>query len=306
MLGQGTSMSTNLTENAQPDQTSVPLRRLTQEELESFREDYRELEKEIQSFFRVYYLSGLILVAAWLTGPQSRPLLELAVGNGGYNIYAPIAIASLNMISSTFLIYKSISIHEISQFMTYMSKTDSAFNYWETWRRNHQGAEYYARFVYGPLLILVPLFLSGAILYATYHVLYTPPETLIERIRESQPPDVPTSAIPAVSITAGQQQELDSKVSDTRKVYAQRIKPVLDRARLWFWIIGILHLVPFVWLVYLNTVITARGWEHVRKAQDTKSLFRDLRPSLALFSLKKFKSVLRRTRSKPQSKDHEE
>lgn len=288
-------MSTNPSENDHPSQSSTHLRKLTQEELESFREDYRELEKEIQSFFRVYYLSGLILVAAWLTGPQSRPLLELAIGNGGYNIYAPIAIAGLNMISSTFLIYKSISIHEISQFMAYMGNTDSAFNYWENWRRNHRSAEYYARFVYGPLLILVPLFLSGALLYATYHVLYTPPQALVERVKVSQPPDAPSSATQVTSAPT-EQQELERRAGDARKAYAQLISPVLDRAKLWFWAIVTLHLVPFAWLVYLNTIVTARGWNVVRAGQNTKSLFRDLSPTLSLFSLEQLRLVLRKMR----------
>ena len=56
------------------------MRLLTKEEQDSFREDFRETEKEIQKYIGVY-LSGLILVTGWIVGPQSKPVLEIALGN---------------------------------------------------------------------------------------------------------------------------------------------------------------------------------------------------------------------------------
>ena len=104
--------------NQEINTITTPL--LTIEELKSFREDHRELDKEIQNFFRVYYISGLILLAAWFASPQSKPFIELAIGNGGYNIYTLLAIAGLNIVSITILPYKGILIHDIAQFMSYM------------------------------------------------------------------------------------------------------------------------------------------------------------------------------------------
>lgn len=247
---------------------------LTEEELSTFREDYRELEKEIQSFFRTYYLSGLILVAAWLTGPQSKPLLELALGNGGYNIYAPIGIALLNLVATISLIYKSISIHEVTQFAALFSKTDSSINYWEGWRRSSHNYAKFVRPFYSPLLFIVPILLSCLILIPTGRILYTPPLELIRQIKDFQVPS--TSIGPALSTSVPNSEssspadktsveapvELEKRLEDERVTYATRLAQVFRWAIVWFWIIVGLHIVP-AGLAFFNAIIVPRRWKRL-------------------------------------------
>jgi hypothetical protein len=238
-----------------PNNTVDQFRWLTEGELDSFREDYRELEKEIQSFFRAYYISGLILVAAWLTGPQSKPLLELALGNGGYNIYAPIGIALLNIVSTISLIYKSISIHEVAQFAARYSKPDSAANYWERWRRSSENYAKFTRPFYSPLLFMVPFGLSCLILIPTGKILYRQPRELLNEIKNyqvpasiadpstrSQPTQVAVNNLPntqAESDLSVQERERTARqvVEDAREAYATQIERVFWWAWGWFWII---------------------------------------------------------------------
>ncbi|HJS82853.1 MAG TPA: hypothetical protein VJ742_08490, partial [Nitrososphaera sp.] len=115
------------------------MRYLTDRELETFRRDYQDKEREIQRYIAIY-LSGLVLVTGWIIGPQSRPLLVMALGNSGYNLYAFLIFVVLNIVFTNFLIYKSIIIHEITQFMTVVAKPDSGFVYWDSWRRSPQSA----------------------------------------------------------------------------------------------------------------------------------------------------------------------
>src|SRR4051812_47477564 len=105
-------------------------RQFNDKELETFRRDFQDKEREIQRYIGVY-LSGLVLFTGWIVGPQSRPLLAMALGNGGYNIYAFLIFVVLNIVFTNFLIYKSIIIHVITQFMTVVAKDDSSFLSWD-------------------------------------------------------------------------------------------------------------------------------------------------------------------------------
>jgi len=302
-------MSSRQNEDTSLGRESIPLRLLTQEELESFREDYRELEKEIQNFFRVYYLSGLILVAAWLTGSQTKPFLEILIGNGGFNIYAPIAVASLNMVSTTFLLYKGIMIHDIAQFMSFLSSSDSAYNYWENWRRNRRGAEYYARRFYAPLLVVVPLLLSGFILYTTYNVLYVDSHTLITRIQQSQPfpPAANLGESQGSKATDSHLESFESfynkrkafeeqKTLEERTLYVQRIRPVLEVAKTWFILVSLLHIIPLIFIV-LSTVVTEKQWAHIRSVKGGEARFKGLNGRSLLFRLALIRKRLKRRKN---------
>ena len=54
----------------------------------------------------------------------------MILGNEGYNLYALLLLVVLNIIFINFLIYKSLIVHEITQFISYLSKPESGFNYW--------------------------------------------------------------------------------------------------------------------------------------------------------------------------------
>jgi hypothetical protein len=160
------------------NKTTSPLpkinRPLSEAEAVAFREDLRAADQEVQSYFRVYYIIGLIGVAAWLASPEVKPLKDFVIGNGGYNIYVPIVIAFLNSVSTTYLLHKSIEIHEIAQFISYASEPKSGFLEWERWRRSENSATRWSRRMYAPFLTAVPLFASSILLYMCWRIVHAP------------------------------------------------------------------------------------------------------------------------------------
>jgi hypothetical protein len=213
-------------------------RPLSEAELAAFKEDLREADKEVQGYFRIYYIIGLIAVAAWIISPETKPLSELVVGNGGYNIYAPLAVSFLNSVSMTYLLYKSVEIHEIAQFMSYASPDDSGFVGWETWRRSTISATRWPRLLYTPFLTLVPLAVSASLLYASCRILNTP----INQLTPVQPP----SQLSAAQI--------------------QNINSVFSTAWIAFYIIAGLHVIPVI-LIYFNVFSVPRRWSVVWSAR---------------------------------------
>lgn len=261
---------------------NVEMRWLSDDELITFRKDYRELENEVQNFFRAYYLSGLILVAAWLIG-QSKPLLELSIGNGGYNIYAILGIALLNMIATTYLLHKSIVIHEISQFITYLSKPDSVFNYWESWRRSRQNYGRRASRPYYFLITILPFSVSFLILSHVCYVLSTDPQILLSKIKEHQIPQVSVINNPSKSVEYESMPDLERKklsaieerLKQEQSEYVCRVKPVLTYAWILFIIVCVAHGIP-VLLVLINSYKQKKKWDELNKLRGWDFLFQNL------------------------------
>ncbi|HET6972883.1 MAG TPA: hypothetical protein VFH96_02600, partial [Pyrinomonadaceae bacterium] len=158
------------------------MRALTQKEQEVFRKDLQDKEREIQRYIGVY-LSGLVLVTGWIIGPQSRPLLVMALGNNAYNVFAFLIFVVLNVLFINFLIYKSILIHEIAQFIAYLSEPESGFLYWESWRRSPQSASRRVRTTYTVLLAVLPISVSFLIMYGLWKLLHSDSEYLITQYR---------------------------------------------------------------------------------------------------------------------------
>jgi hypothetical protein len=208
-------------------------RPLTEAEAVAFREDLRAADQEIQNYFRLYYIIGLVGVAAWLLSPEAKPITSMVLGNGGYNIYVPLAIAALNVVSMTYLLYKSIEIQEIAQFIGFASKPDSGFLSWEEWRRSKASASRVPRLIYHPFLIIVPLALSFALLYPSCRVLRKSPRDL----------EIATSTI----FTPDQSQHI---------------------ANVFWWaewvVIGVvvLHLLPAI-MIYFNIFEVPRVWKKI-------------------------------------------
>src|SRR5436309_5162270 len=110
---------------------------LTDDEQNQFREEYRQKEAEVQKNIAVY-LSALVVATGWIFGPQSRPILQIFLGNDGMNIFGVLILIAVNVIFTCFLTYKSIEIHETMQFVTYLSPHETGLQYWESWRRSRQ------------------------------------------------------------------------------------------------------------------------------------------------------------------------
>jgi hypothetical protein len=233
---------------------------LTLKEQEIFRKDLQDKEREIQRYIGVY-LSGLVLVTGWIIGPQSRPLVVMALGNNGYNVFAFLVFVALNVLFINFLIYKSILIHEIAQFIAYLSEPESGFLYWESWRRSPQSASRRVRTTYTVLLAVLPISVSFLIMFGLWKLLHSDPQYLAEQYRTLQQ-----------LVAAAGAEKADVSLSP------QQIGAVFSQARTAYWAMIVLHAIPF-WFIFENVVPTNRRWDkiHRLRASDTFS-FKDLSP----------------------------
>jgi hypothetical protein len=250
------------------------MRHLTDREQEVFRKDFQDKEREIQRYIGVY-LSGLVLVTGWIIGPQSRSLVVMALGNQGYNIYAFLIFVALNILFTNFLIYKSIIIHEINQFIAYLSKPESAFLYWESWRRSPQSATRRVRTVYTVLLAVLPISVSFLIMFGLWQLLHSDPRNLVEQYNAAETPAAAATVNPGINENRSESRTPSAGETQTRMgspLRPEQISSVFATARIWFWIAALLHVIPF-WFIYENVFPTKWRWDKINmyRAPDTSS-----------------------------------
>jgi hypothetical protein len=246
------------------------MRYLTDRELETFRRDYQDKEREIQRYIGVY-LSGLVLVTGWIIGPQSRPLLVMALGNSGYNIYAFLIFVVLNIVFTNFLIYKSIIIHEITQFMTVVAKPDSGFVYWDNWRRSPQSATKPVRAIYTLTLSVLPIAVSVLMMFGVWNLLKADPNQLANRLRVLEAPIASgrSDSKDGTGSVSGSNQETSVSVS------GDQLASLFNKVRIWFWIVVALHAIPLAFF-YVNVVPTNSRWRKILRIRGSSSLFENL------------------------------
>lgn len=223
---------------------------LSEKQQETFRKDFQEKEREVQRYIGVY-LSGLVLVTGWIIGPQSKPMLSVVLGNSGYNVYGLFVFVVLNIIFTSFLIYKSLIIHEITQFVAYLSPPDSKFNYWENWRRSPQSATRRTRAIYTLLLAVFPIGVSFAIMYGAGQLLYSDPQSLVNQLSAIESP------VNAAQTAAG-----EATAAFVNPVSPEHLSKVFESARINYWIIAALHLIP-LWFFFENAVPVNRQWRKI-------------------------------------------
>lgn len=224
------------------------MRWLSPEEQKAFREEFREIEREIQRYIGVY-LSGLVLIIGWIIGPQSRPLIDMALGNNGHNMFGLLLLAALNALFTSFLIYKSLSVHEVTQFVTVLSTPDSAYTYWEHWHRSrHSATKDPVSFLYFVLLTLLPVAVSALIMTSVIALTYQDPQTLSAQLKAHG------------TTVAPQQLEL---------VFWWTY-------RIWFVVLA-LHVIPLFFL-WVNIVPTRNRWKQINELCSPRPLFEDGRP----------------------------
>ena len=241
-------------------------RELTPREQEIFRRDFQDKEREIQKYIGVY-LSGLVIVTGWVIGPQSRPVLAMALGNEGYNVYAFLIFLVLNIAFTSFLIYKSLTIHEITQFMTLFATPDSPFLLWDTWRRSPHSATKPVRAIYTIALSVLPVFVSVLLLYGVGNLLFSEPNELVTRLaRLEQPALNQISTSPAVQPNA-----------DVLRTYitSDQLGHVFATARYWFIFVTALHVIP-LYFIYVNILPTYKRWKHIHHKRGSHGLLKDL------------------------------
>jgi len=218
------------------------MRQLSAKEQETFRKEFLEKEREVQRNIGIY-LSGLVLVTGWIVGPQSRPLLAMILGNDGYNIYAILLLVVLNLIFTTFLIYKSLFIHEVTQFSAVLSPPESGFTYWESWRRSSQSATKPVRTIYTVVLAVLPVVISAVLLFVIGRVLYGDAQSLSGKLATiNSSNSVPTP---------------------------DELSLVFSKAKYAFWFDVVLHAIPFYFL-YQNIGPVYWRWNRIAAKHFTK------------------------------------
>lgn len=162
------------------------MRHLTNDEIERFRTEYRDTEREVQKNIAVY-LSALVLAIGWIIGPQAKSFDEMMLGNGGRNIYALLAIICVNIIFSCFLAQKSVVIHEITQFVFHQAPKDAPVLDWESWRRSPLSLSRRVRFAYTATITALPIFVSIALMSIVWSYAWGSPQDLLGRLSAQQP-----------------------------------------------------------------------------------------------------------------------
>jgi hypothetical protein len=234
------------------------MRFLTPEEAEAFRDEYREKDREVQRYINVY-LGGLAVIAGWIVGPQSQPLILMGTGNGGNNVYVLLALVVFNALFLCFMIFKGIVIHETMQFVTLLSPSESAWPYWEQWRRSRYGltkAKMKAlpvRDLHLGILGLLPLCVSVALLWLIWDLLHTPTTAVVAhvgRIYESAK---------TASSTYGLADLPD----------AAQLRRVQAAAMTWFWLAVASHALP-LWFLAVHWGFGSYTWRSIASAVGTR------------------------------------
>jgi hypothetical protein len=242
------------------------------QQLAPFRTEYLEREKEIQRYIGVY-LSGVVIVFSWILGPQAKPLNEIALGNDGYNIYAFLIFSVVNALFMTFLIYKSLDVHDTTQFITVLAKPSSLYAFWEDWRRSKHSATKPVRTLYFIALALLPtiiaitlLFFAGSKLFASDDSLKNQLvriETAHEDVRVTSPGanqssgPIPQSTAPALSAV-----EVSAQLANVTSVFRT--------ARIFFVLVIGLHFIPISFFWH-NTVPTKRRWTAIAELKNAQA-----------------------------------
>lgn len=246
------------------------LRALTDSEQLMFRKDFQDKEGEIQKSI-IVYLSALVAIAGWLIGSQSKGALELALGNGGYNIYAWLFALIVNIVFSCFLTYKGIIIHDLMQFVYYLSPKQTGLLYWEQWRRSPLSRSLRTRNVYHALLALPPIIVAAIVTAALGVLLFSNPSDLMSSMSHAKDgPDVllakQTSSATGENLSATTESAINTRIA------SENIRSTFRLAR-WIWLfVLLLHSFP-IWFFVESVIPVNRQWAALRR----------LRPELPVF-----------------------
>jgi hypothetical protein len=239
---------------------------LNDRQLAPFRKEYLEREKEIQRYIGVY-LSGVVIVFGWIIGPQSKPLTDMALGNGGYNIFAFLIISLVNALFMTFLIYKSLDVHDTTQFITVLAQPNSVYIFWENWRRSEHSATKPVRTAYFIALAFLPTIIAFALLLFSRSKIFASVDSLRSQLVEienrqpfketSSPLTHPQANAPALSPTDVSPQ-------------LERIQSVFSWAKVLFVIVAVLHFIPARFF-YHNIRPTGQKWQAITELKEAQA-----------------------------------
>jgi hypothetical protein len=251
------------------------MRLLTDDEQKQFREEYQQKEAEVQKNIAVY-LSALVVATGWIFGPQAKPVLQIFLGSDGMNIFGVLILIAVNVVFTCFLTYKSIEIHEIMQFVTYLSPVQTGLQYWESWRRSQQSLtkKGFVRQHYMGAIILVPFWVSLLLLAATHHWIWTDAKTLAQEIQKAQ-----ESAKTSQPITQSQGAPSTASGGSTApsQEFVHRLGLTLHIARVWWYIVAAFHYIPLLFFA-VSWLAGSKKWKEIQNLQPSKPSFDKLEP----------------------------
>jgi hypothetical protein len=141
------------------------------EQLEQFRKEYQDLEKDIGTYIGLY-LSALVVATGYIIGKDARSLHDMVAGNNGYNFYAVLILGWGNLAFCSALAYKQIFIQELTQFIFKNAKSPSIYEEWEKWRRSENSVTRPARLINFVLVLSIPIIVHAALLLSLGRVLF--------------------------------------------------------------------------------------------------------------------------------------
>jgi hypothetical protein len=239
---------------------------LDDRQLAPFRKEYLEREREIQRYIGVY-LSGVVIVCSWLVGPQTKPLDEMALGNNGYNIYAFLVISVVNALFITFLIYKSLDVHDTTQFVTVYAKPGSIYTRWEKWRRGKYSITKPVRTLYFVALALLPTVMALLLLVFAGSKLFTSEESLKDQLVQIEN-NRSATRVASANLPTPSPSPMPDQPADVGDQLA-RTEAVFGVARILFLLVCALHLMPLLFF-YRNAGPTQQQWEVVAELKEAQ------------------------------------
>lgn len=242
----------------------VDMRLLNDEEQKQFRAEYQQLENEVQKNIAVYF-SALVVAAGWIFGPQSKPIIQIFLGNEGTNIFGLLILLGVNVIFTSFLTYKSIRIQEIMQFVAYLSPSDCGIQYWESWRRSPQSLtkKAFARQHHMATIILVPFWVSIFLLWGTHHLIWTNPRDLAKELQRFERDGV-IATDPSAPIASSSTAATVPALVPPSKDSIERIGYRLGIAKRWWWAALVFHYIPVIFFA-VSWPVANKKWSEIQK-----------------------------------------
>jgi hypothetical protein len=238
-----------------------------------FRADYRQTETEIQKNIAVY-LSALVVATGWVFGPQSKPVEQLFLGNEGLNLFGFIILIAINVVFTCFLTYKSIQVHEIMQFVITLSPSDSPLVHWEAWRRSGRRSLSRGtgtRVLYFLVISLIPVWVSGILLWGTGHYIWQQAEDTVAKIEQIEKTRTPLdasaqtnsqSSVQGGSATQPPTPSNAVKSKEISKAFNERVSRTMHLAKFWWITVLVFHLIP-AWFFTVTWLRANSKWKEI-------------------------------------------
>ena len=168
------------------------------------------------------------------------------LGNNGYNMCAWYLVVVVNIVFTCFLIYKSILIHEIMQFITYLSPRECGFQYWEAWRRSTQSASKPVRKLYFFVISSVPILTSIVIMLFLGFILIRSPEEVRSWVAPVSVRAAPEATRP--NPIAGHAASSKAQQESLPLPDADRFREAFRMSRVLWVVVALLHIIPSIFV----------------------------------------------------------